>query len=361
MPDIYRELQQRLDTYSIGFPAMASGIELKILQKLFTQEEARLFLAMSPMVETPESVAARTGMAVEEAAERLEDMAARGLLFRLKKGEGVRYGAIPFVHGLIEFKVKHMDPELADLFQKYYDEGFGRCFAKVNGTFLRTIPVEQAITPEHHIAALDDVEKILEGIDTIVVTECICRKGKAMVGHACAAPREACFMFGSMARYYLDNAMGRRVSAAEALELTRKAQEAGLVTQPSTSRNPNGMCNCCADCCGVLTAMRNTSRPADMVYSNHYSEIMSDDCIGCEECLAWCPMTAIAMDLDGKAQVARERCIGCGVCVPRCPVGAIALREKPEAERRALPKNAYEQMMLMAEERKKHALEGEGV
>jgi len=353
MSDIYRQLQQRLDTYSIGFPAMPSGIEIRILRKLFTEDEARLFLAMRPMVAPPESVAVRIGVPAEETAARLEDMAARGLLFRLRKGDSVRYGAIPFVHGLIEFKVKHIDSDLAELFQKYYDEGFGQCFAKVNGTFLRTIPIAQAITPEHHIAALDDVEKILAGVDTIVVTECICRKGKAMVGHACAAPREACFMCGSMARYYLDNGMGRRVSASEALELTRQAQAAGLVTQPSTSQNPNGMCNCCGDCCGVLTAMRNTPRPADMVYSNHYSEVLADDCVGCEECVEGCPMAAIAMDQDGKAVIARERCIGCGVCVPRCPAGAVALREKPAAERRPLPRNAFEQMTLMAQERKK--------
>lgn len=355
MCDVYRELQQRLDTYSVGFPATASGIEIRILKKLFHEDEARFFLNMSPMVETPESVAARIGVPADEAAARLEDMAARGLLFRLKKGDTVRYGAIPFVHGLIEFKVKDMDPELAGLFQQYYDEGFGRSFVKINGTFLRTIPIQQAITPEHHVAAFDDIEKILSGVDTIVVTECICRKGKAMVESSCGAPLEACFMFGSMARYYLDNGMGRQVTAAEALALTRKAQSAGLVTQPSTSQNPNGMCNCCADCCGVLTSLQKAPRPAELVYSNHYSEVLTEDCVGCEECLACCPMAAIALDSDGKAQVARERCIGCGVCVPRCPVEAIALREKPEAQRRALPKNVLEQMQLMAEERKKNS------
>jgi Pyruvate/2-oxoacid:ferredoxin oxidoreductase delta subunit len=354
MPDIYRELQQRLDTYSIGFPATASGIEIKILQKLFTPEEAGLFLAMSPMVETPESVAARTGMPAEETATRLEDMAARGLLFRLKKGGGVRYGAIPFVHGLIEFKIKDIEPGLVRLFQRYYNEGFSQNFSKVNGTFLRTIPIGQAITPEHHIAALDDVEKILQGTDTIVVTECMCRKGNALLGHGCGGPIEACFMFGSMARYYIDNDLGRQVTAAEALDLIRKAQAAGLVTQPATSQNPNGLCNCCADCCGVLAALKKTPRPADMVYSNHYSEVLADDCIGCEECVASCHMAAIGIAPDGKAAIARQRCIGCGVCVPRCPVGAIALREKPEAERRVLPKNAFEQMMLMAQERKRH-------
>lgn len=351
MSDIYRELQQRLDTYSVGFPATESGIEIRILKKLFTEEEARFFLAMSPLLEAPASVAERTGMPVDAAAARLEDMASRGLLFRQKKGDSARYGAIPFVHGLIEFKVKDLDSELAALFLQYSDEGFDRSFVNVKGAFLRTIPVRQSITPEHHVAALDDVEQILAGIDTIVVTDCICRKGKAMVSGSCGAPVEVCFMFGSMARYYLDNNMGRRVTAEEALALTRTAQEAGLVTQPSTSQNPNGMCNCCGDCCGILSSIKKTPRPADLVYTNHFSEVIADECAGCEDCIAWCPMAAISMDADGTARIALERCIGCGVCVPKCPADAIVLRAKPEGERRALPKNALEQMMLMAQER----------
>jgi len=41
--NIYRALQQYLDTMSLGFPPTESGIELKILQKLFTEKDARLF------------------------------------------------------------------------------------------------------------------------------------------------------------------------------------------------------------------------------------------------------------------------------------------------------------------------------
>ncbi len=349
--DLYRSLQQKLDAWSVGFAATESGIEIEILKELFNEEEAALFLAMSPMVETPESVAARMGRPAAETAAKLEDMASRGLLFRLKKDASVRYGAIPFVHGLFEFQVKRLDEKISRMFLRYSDEGFNRAFAGVKGAFLRTIPVHEAVTPELNVAALDDVKKILEGIETIVVTDCICRKTKNMLHQGCDAPVETCFMFGSMARYYLDNNMGRRVTPGEAFAIVRAAQKAGLVTQPSTSENPNGMCNCCGDCCGVLNSIKNHPRPAEIVYSNHYSSVKAESCAGCGDCLPWCPMEAITLNGSGIAEINRDRCIGCGVCVPNCPAAALALVAKDEAERKPLPANALAQMMLMGRNR----------
>lgn len=351
MEDLFKAMQIKLDSFSVGFPATESGIEIEILKELFSEEEAGLFLAMSPLVETPESVAERVGRPAAAIAAKLEDMASRGLLFRLKKDTSVRYGAIPFVHGLFEFQVGRMNEKLSEMFIRYSDEGFGKSFIDVKGAFLRTIPLGESVTPELNIAALDDVEAILAGIDTIVVTDCICRKTRNMAHRGCDAPIEACFMFGSMARYYLDNAMGRRVTLAEALTIVREAQKAGLVTQPSTSRNPNGMCNCCGDCCGVLTSIKNHPRPAEIVYTNHFSSIDQEACTGCGDCLSRCPMEAISMNGDGVAKVDPGRCIGCGVCVPNCPSGATALRGKPESDRKPLPENALAQMMQMGRNR----------
>ena len=59
MESIFRRLQERLDTYSMGFPATASGIEIKILRHLFSEADADLFLAMSHALETPAAVASR--------------------------------------------------------------------------------------------------------------------------------------------------------------------------------------------------------------------------------------------------------------------------------------------------------------
>lgn len=48
-----------------------------------------------------------------------------------------------------------------------------------------------------------------------------------------------------------------------------------------------------------------------------------EKCIGCEACLAVCPVGAITMP-DGKSLIDAEVCISCGACVSECPVGAIA-------------------------------------
>lgn len=349
--DIYRRLQERLDSYAVGFPATESGVELEILKKLFSEEEAGIFLSLTPSLENPNDIASRLEWPQEQLAEKLEDMASRGLLFRLKKNNQVKYGATAFIHGIFEFQVKNMDLELAKLISRYFDEGLDKSLINVKGTFLRTIPIAESIPPEHHIASLDDAAEILKGAGKIVVADCICRKRMDIIGDACDAPLEVCLLFGSMGQYYLDNQMGRKISADEAISIVSHAQEAGLVTQPATSANPSGMCNCCGDCCGVLTSIKRDPNPAELVYSNNYAEVEADTCFQCGECLPNCPMEAIQLSEEGPAVILRNRCIGCGVCVLNCTSGAISLKAKPEEQRCELPGNSFEQMMRMAEVR----------
>ena len=160
---------------------------------------------------------------------------------------------------------------------------------------------------------------------------------------------EACFMFGSMGQYYIDKGMGREVGVDEAISLLTKAQDDGLVTQPATTQNPAGMCNCCGDCCGVLYSLRSYPRPAEMVYSNHFAAVDADMCTGCETCLERCQMDAIALNEDDVAEIDLGRCIGCGLCVTTCPTEAMLLKAKEEHY--APPATTAEQMMTMAQSR----------
>ena len=348
---IFRRLQERLDTYSMGFPATASGIEIKILRHLFTEADADMFLSLNHTLETPASVATRLSRPVDDVAVQLDDMAERGLLFRLKKESGTRYGAIPFVHGLFEFQVKHLDRELALMMEQYAEEGFDKAMQGGADYFLRPIPVRQSIDARHHVAAYDDAVAILQNKARIVVAECICRKRMDVVDQSCGKPLEACFMFGSMGQYYLDRGLGREVSLEEALAIMDQCREAGLVTQPATAQNPAGMCNCCGDCCGVLAALNKHSKPAELVIANHRARVMAEDCTACETCLERCQMGALEMSADGTAAVNPDRCIGCGLCVVSCPVEAIELIAKPEEDRRVPPTSMAEQMMLLAQKR----------
>lgn len=350
--DIFRQLQQQLDQYSMGFPATDSGVEIEILKELFNEEDAGLFLHLTPRLETPEAIAGRLDRPVEAVAGQLDDMAERGLLFRSRKGDLVKYGAIPFVHGLFEFQVSTLKPRLAGLVERYMEEGFHGAMTRGAAAFLRTVPVQRTIEVLHHVAAYEDAAEILRKAGRVVVTDCICRKQKRLVGQGCDKPLEACFMFGSMGRYYVDRGMGREVSADEAIGILTKAQEAGLVTQPATAQNPGGMCNCCGDCCGVLTSLKRHPRPAEKVFSNYFAKVDPDLCIGCETCLERCQMDALRMNDGGTAEIDRDRCIGCGLCVVACPEEALQLVLKPEAQRRTPPATGFEQMAFMAETRR---------
>ncbi len=58
---IYRKVAGVLDTLPNGFPATESGVEIKLLKKVFTPEQAALFCEMRLTFETAEEVAERTG------------------------------------------------------------------------------------------------------------------------------------------------------------------------------------------------------------------------------------------------------------------------------------------------------------
>jgi electron transfer flavoprotein alpha subunit len=58
-----------------------------------------------------------------------------------------------------------------------------------------------------------------------------------------------------------------------------------------------------------------------------FAEIFSDKCIGCQICVAECPVGAINM-VDGVALIDPEVCIGCGECKDVCPVEAVRFEGK---------------------------------
>jgi len=246
--DVYRQLQERLDLYSMGFPKAESRIDMVILKYLFSVENAQLFLALSHALEPPEVIAERINQPEAEVAKQLEQMAEKGIVFRLKKDGSNKYGAIPFVHGLFKFQVNSLKPDLAKMVGDYFDEAFDVAMQKSADNFLRVIPVNRSLEVKNNIASYENAVEILKNKDKIVVADCICRKRTEILDQGCGKPLEACFMFGSMGQYYLDKNMGRVVSLEKGIEILKTCREAGLVTQPATAQNPSGMCNCCGDC-----------------------------------------------------------------------------------------------------------------
>lgn len=51
-------------------------------------------------------------------------------------------------------------------------------------------------------------------------------------------------------------------------------------------------------------------------------------CCGCEECLAVCPVGAVALTAEGKAQIDAASCVCCGACMGECPQDAITTEKR---------------------------------
>ena len=331
--DIFLKLREQLDQYSVGFPTTESGVELEILRRLFTEEHAAMFLQLSMMLETPESVAARTGRDEGAVTAMLEAMAAKGLVFRHRKGDVARYGATPFVVGIYEYQLGKVDRELAEMLERYFQESFLGSLSN-NITPLRTIPINRSVDARSPVAPYEDARQIVRAQKKIAVAQCICRTLKGEIGEGCDKPTEVCLIFGSHAEYYVDNGMARFIDADEAVRILDTSDEAGLVNQPFNSTNPGGMCNCCGDCCGILRALKHLPRPVDAVYSSYFAVVDAEACDGCEICSERCQMDALTLTDDEIMAVDLDRCIGCGLCVTECPSDALRLELKPEDQRR---------------------------
>ena len=353
--EIYEKLREQLDQYSVGYPKTESGVEIEILKRLYSEEDAQLYLDLSLMLEDPASVAQRTGRNAEATAKQLEDMAVKGLIFRKHKGDAVLYAAVPFVIGSFEFQVNRMDATFAQLTEKYFKEAFHGHMSE-NMPPLRTIPVGKSVDTASKVASYADAREIIKTKDKIALAECICRKQQGLIEKGCGKPLEACFSFGSHAEYYIENGMAKAISQEEALAILDQCEEAGLVNQPANMINPGGMCNCCGDCCGVLRSLRLQPKPAELVLNNYRAVVDAEECTGCEMCLERCQMDALSINDDDISVVDEDRCIGCGLCVTTCPVEAIELKLKPEDEWLDPPASGQDLMMQTAEKRGKNLM-----
>jgi NAD-dependent dihydropyrimidine dehydrogenase PreA subunit len=352
MENVYTDLRQRLDDLAVGFPQSGDGLEIKILQQLFTEEEAALFLDMTPLLETPEAVARRLDRELEGMAAALERMARKGLLFRRRTDGAVSYAAVPYVVGLFEFQVGRMGSDFAEVHEAYYESTYHKVIQSFKTPVLRTIPIQRTLVADSPVAPYEDVLGIIDAQERIAVAPCVCRTTRDLVGKTCDKSIENCFSFGSHADYYVENGLGRYIDKDEARAIVRRNEQEGLVMQPFNSQKIGGMCSCCGDCCGVLRSLKSQPRPAESVQSNYYAVVDADACTGCETCADRCQMDAVDI-ADDTAAINLDRCIGCGLCVTTCPTEAIELVKKSEDQLYVPPKSGMETYIRIMQERGK--------
>jgi electron transport complex protein RnfB len=357
---VYRDLQQFLDTLPGGFSATESGSEIRLLQYLFTPEEARVAMHLSTKPEPAGQIHNRIkesgiDISLEELQRILDRMLHKGILRPYYEGYDETYyrAPDPTAGGMLSVQLDDkLTRELYDLMNAYMGEMSGKRTASPKTLNpLRTVPVGKSIPhPEKFpVNTYDDVRKLIEAAPgPFAVANCICRQKTKRFGVKCTRTdlEETCLMIDpDHARRYVNMGIGRFITIEEVYDVLERAQQDGLVIQPENSQKPEAICVCCGDCCVFLKPIKALPRPAELFLTNYYVEVDPELCNGCEICVEKCQMDARTM-VDGIAFVNLNRCIGCGNCVALCPSDANSLHKK---EQEVVPpdnKEAYYKVLL---------------
>jgi len=334
--DIYQKLAKHLDNLPGGFPPTDTGVEIRILKRLFTPQEAEFALHLTLIPEEPRVVARRAKMNTAEVQKHLESMAQKGLTFRFEESPGKpTYMAAQYVIGIWEFHVNDLDPQLVKDMEEYIPTLFPDMWKRPQ---LRTIPVERSIHNELTVMTYEKAEALVQTHKRFSVNPCICRRERKLVAKGCDKSEESCLAFGIAADYSIKNGFGRAAAKSEILNLLQKADEAGLVLQPGNSEEVYFICCCCGCCCLVLRTLKEFPKPAEMVSTPFVAQANRDTCDGYGICEDRCQMEALQLK-DNKVIINSNRCIGCGLCVSTCPTKSLALKRKPEIKQPKVPKD----------------------
>lgn len=342
--DPYRLLAERLDALPNGFPPTLSGIELRLLAKLFSPEEAELASHLRLSLETADEIAKRIGDDPERLRKLLKGMARRGLITAGKGTNSIGYKLMPFVVGIYEMQGETLDAELAELFEQYFKEGF-HDMLKVEPSVHRVIPVNESIQAGIEVHPFESAAQIVENASAWGVIDCICRKQKALIGEPCSHPIDVCMTLSTIPGVYDNSTFVRALTKEEAVATLERAAEAGLVHSVSNNQKDVWyICNCCTCSCGVLRGISELGVLNAVAHSSFRNRVDEDLCILCGDCIDHCQFHAIS--LEEKIVIDILHCTGCGVCVHSCPEGALHLIPRETGDTPEIPEN--EQMWMRA-------------
>lgn len=328
--EVYERLAEALNKHPEGFPRTKSGVEIKILMRILSEEEAELGCNLTHKMETVETISDLTGIPKKNVETQLLAMMSDGKVWR-RMSERLgkwTYRMAPFIPGFYEeYIVKTQDMQLLHLMGHYAQEGALQIMTPTPA-LQRVIPASESITPEM-ILPYDDVKKAIMDAGSFALFDCTCRVTRDMHGdRPCNFPTHNCLQL------YDEKPRGgtNEISRETALKVLDEAERVGLVhTGTNYIAGMHWICNCCGCCCNLIRNLVEEGLDGAIAKANYYAVAKMNTCDGCELCVDRCPVNAVRVN-DVIPVVETPICIGCGLCVTGCPTGTLSLVRKSENE-----------------------------
>ena len=306
-----------------------------LVRHLFTDEEAEVaqYLEIGRGRDAG-YVAQRVHRPLEEAGKILSRLAddKRALLALEPENKPRTYRLLPLMPGtfelvLMEGKEDEWHKEFGRLYDAVYNTGYIKEVLAIPVPFARYIPVEETINATPMAIPSDHLAEMIKSTRSLALGVCVCRQARNWEGHDKDLPRETCLTLGSLAEFMITRGIMRRTDQSEAIEIKRRANEAGLATLSINVNfdNPNFSCSCCGDCCVALRSLTQFNTPGIVAPPHFLPSREVKTCTQCQKCVKRCPTKAHVL-ADKKWTFKKERCIGCGLCASTCPTKSMSMQ-----------------------------------
>lgn len=336
IPAVYVKVRALFDSYSFGIGSELHDRCFDEFIYLFDEDEAQAYLEMPYGVQfSATDFAVKSGRNEEECLALCEDLATRALLNRTRRGGIPYFNHMAMAYGLWEYRVCGDDSiEYAEAHDAVWGEDVPINKMGTESPFYYSIPTSKEVVSDDEIYLYDDYKKIVERHSVFGVAPCQCQKLGMTLGTIIdpTTRLERCIVLGENAEYCIANDFAREITKEEALAILEQCREEGMVFQTTWTKEPEVLCNCHRDICGILGAYRELgdamSEHNSCVNVSHYNlDHDKDACIKCGLCMEHCPVECITMNDEGYP-TRNMACVRCGQCGLVCPQGARTLSLK---------------------------------
>jgi NAD-dependent dihydropyrimidine dehydrogenase PreA subunit len=308
-------------------------VKAPMFQAMFSAAEAEFLTKFSFLPNTPEKLARKTEMSVDELLRKMKPLIEKGVLYPSKDENGqTEYRLQHFIFYLYRMpwwtgRDDEYMRRLATMTNRYFSEALVPEHNGYPTRAYRAIPIQAALEGQKTVTPYEDVVELLKTRQLLTVSQCSCKTRHNLDPHAsnCKYPTEVCMHFDALGEFIIDAKAGRVISLDEAFDIVTRSNELGLIHgTPLPTAEFDTLCNCCKCCCLFLETTKAMPESPGHMPSNYISR-QDDHCEACGTCEEMCPMDALKLDSENTLQFQAEKCIGCGVCAHHCPADNIKL------------------------------------